>query len=541
MKKINKQYNKRMDKKSPVPLIINIFRKVRFKNNKIKFSALCLFHIIRNPEKHFDTKELELTFGNLKIPIIMKYQKGLHFIKGYYLNFYSFELPLDKIIKLDIQNKILVNYKGYVGRIVYTVFDFKKGKYRNSKIIKHFDTAIYFRQTIKNTMYLTIREHNIFDEFLPRLKLKIAFILSKFIYVKNIVLLYEKEANKYEESASVLYEKLIDQGYDNCYYILDKNHEVLLSLKDNYKKNIIFKNSFKHLLLFFKCNKFIGTETIGHSIQLRIANKQVLRKLNSENMNFVFLQHGVMYMISLDSDLRTGFHRSHFKLHKTVVSSELEARHFIELGNFPKEDLYVTGLAKFDKSYKNEYANKIVIMPTWRRWESNEARLDFTKTGYHKMIADIIDSIPSNLLKHTIVLPHPLIINYFIESKSNLTKYLPEKGSYDKILQDCKLLITDYSSISYDAFYRGSNVIFYWKDKVDCLKKYGDNAKLMLNQKTAFGDICYNKDELEKSIIKRYTNEQILKYKNRFKKIVQFDDNKNSERIIRKLKEDNII
>ena len=37
------------------------------------------------------------------------------------------------------------------------------------------------------------------------------------------------------------------------------------------------------------------------------------------------------------------------------------------------------GLPKFDRNTLNEDADKIVVMPTWRPCEYNEARYDFTK------------------------------------------------------------------------------------------------------------------------------------------------------------------
>lgn len=521
--------------------MLNITKKSSFRNGKINFSAFGLFKILGSTSSNINAKNLKIVINDVTFPIKLKYEKGIPFIKGYYFNFYKFSLPIEAILNFDIQNKIKLQYKDNFGRILFNIFDFKNGKNRNSKIIIHNDSAIYFRQTIKNTMYLTIREKNVYDTFKGQLKIFFSYVLSKFWFKRNIILLYEKESNRYEESASVLYEKLIDKGYYSCYYIIDKNNDVLNNIDEKYKKNIIYKNSLRHLIYFFSCKKFIGTETIAHAIQLRIANKYAVRKINQKDISFIFLQHGVMYMISLDSDMRSSFRKNQYKLYKIVVSSKLEAEHFIELGGFNKKDLYITGLAKFDKSYKKTNADKIVIMPTWRRWELNQARIDFSKTNYYRMIEDIIKSIPEDLLQKTIILPHPLIVNYMKNSDCELKKYLPEKVEYDKILQNCKLLITDYSSISYDAFYRGSNVIFFWRDKDDCLKMYGEGTKLMLTKNLAFGSVCYNKKELVNAIQKDYHSNQETKYKNRYKKIVEFDDNSNSDRIISKLRKEKII
>ena len=390
-------------------------------------------------------------------------------------------------------------------------------------------------------MYLTIRETNKYDYLNGKIKVFLSYILSKIYLKKDIILLYEKECSRYEESASILYEKLIDQHYNNAYFIINRDNQVLKTLSKKYKKNIIYKDSLKHLIYFFKCRKFLATESLDHGLQLRIANRFVFKKLRSKNISYVFLQHGVMYMISLDSDLRTGFRKQDCKLHKIIVSSNLEAKHFTDLGGFDIEDLYICGLPKFDKAVRNKTADKIVIMPTWRRWEVNLASTDYEKTKYFKMIKRIINGIPKELRDKVIMLPHPLMLQV-IKNNEKYKKYIPSGDfTYDEILKNCSILITDYSSISYDAFYRGANVIFYWEEKDECLEKYGENTKLMLNEKNAFGDIAYNKKEISELIKNNYMTNQRKKYINRYKKIVEFSDNKNTERLIRMLKKDNVL
>jgi hypothetical protein len=373
------------------------------------------------------------------------------------------------------------------------------------------------------------------------LKLRFGYLLSLITCKKDFILLYEKETSHYEESASVLYERLIDKGYNNVYFIVNRDNIKIQSLEEKYKKNLVYKNTLKHIIYFFKCQKFIGTESLAHSLQLRVADRKVIKKVNDKRIKYVFLQHGVMYMISLNSELRTGFRKSVYDFHKIVVSSKLEAQHFIDLGGFAKKDLYVCGLLTFDKAYRYDNADKIVIMPTLRRWEVNQSAVDYTQTKYFKMIERIVSAIPKNLRSKVIILPHPMMLNA-IRSNKDFSSYIPSgEFSYDDILKECSLLITDYSSISYDAFYRGSNVIFYWEEKDECLKKYGKNTKLMLNKRNAFGDVVFNKEELKSVFNDNYMHDQKKKYINRYRKIVEFSDNKNAERLIRMLKKDNII
>ena len=121
----------------------------------------------------------------------------------------------------------------------------------------------------------------------------------------------------------------------------------------------------------------------------------------------------------------------------------------------------------------------------------------------------MVDSVPEKYKDKLIVLPHPLMKKVISDNKNELSKYMVSDDiTYDDVLKTCDLLITDYSSIAYDAFYRGSKVIFYWEEKDECMKHYGGNAHLMLNLDNVYGDVCFNKKELEKAFSANYMKSQ---------------------------------
>jgi CDP-glycerol glycerophosphotransferase (TagB/SpsB family) len=103
------------------------------------------------------------------------------------------------------------------------------------------------------------------------------------------------------------------------------------------------------------------------------------------------------------------------------------------------------------------------------------------------------------------------------------------------------VLITDYSSIAFDAFYRGSRVIFYWEEKDYCMMQYGPSTKLMLNEENVYGDYFYSEDGLSKAIRNNYDNPQTEEYKEKYSRLVDFHDGQNTERLIEFLKNDGII
>lgn len=466
---------------------------------------------------------------------------GLILPKGFQLNKYRIELKKENLLDLDIQNKLILNYKGeFNGRILYSIFDMKDGRNKNSKVFFKDGMAMYFRQSKYNSLGITVRPENQYDYPKGQERIKQAYKKAKNLANKDIVLMYEKNCSRFEESASILYKRLIDQGYSNVYFVVNMDNPRIQNLSDKYKHNLIEKDSDKHLEYFFASNKWISSESTEHALQLRIANKLAMDKMKSKSLQYIFLQHGVMYMVSLNSELRAGFRKSGYKLHRIVVSSEAEAQHFIDSAGMKKEELYVTGLAKFDECYRKSSADGIVIMPTWRRWESNQARLDLENTKYYKMVERMYNAVPNELKKKVQILPHPLMAESFKKDKK-FGKSVCLDVIYDDVLRNCDILITDYSSIAYDAFYRGANVIFCWEEKEKCMEYYGEGSFLMLNETNAFGTICMNEEDLKKAIITWYGMKQTEENIKKYREIVKFHDGKNTERIIEKLKEDNII
>lgn len=526
-----------------VPLIGVISLNISDSPDSVTARGTCLVKLIDGKER-IDTDEIRIDIplreNAAKIKFGSRYGRALP--GGFNLN--SFELTIDiKDAKdFDIQNKLIPRYKnGEGGRFLYSIFDWKKGHNKNSKIIVRDGLAMYFRQTIYNTLNFTVREANQYDSEEGQRRLAEAKKRAEKSDARDIILMYEKNCSRYEESASVLYEKLIDKGYDNVYYIVDTSIPAVQTLDEKYKKNLIEKDSDKHLEYFFACRKFISSETIDHALQLRVANKAVQDKINGKGLSYVFLQHGVMYMVSLNSKLRTGFRQKKtYKLHRTVVSSRAEANHFIELAGMSEKDLYITGLAKFDTSYSHDDADKIIIMPTWRRWETNQAKENVEKTGYYKMLERMYDAVPEDLRDKVIILPHPLIADQF-RDEHTLGNHFLMADSYDRVLRDCKLLITDYSSIAYDAYYRGANVVFDWSELDECMEHYGDETHLMLNNDNVFGMVARNPEELADAVKSSYDQPQRDEDIEKYRRIVEFHDGRNSERIMEMLAKDGMI
>ena len=529
-------------------VVTNIFP-IFFRNKEeIGIVSLCVYRIENKYAKEQLDKYIVVNEEKHKVNMLLK--NGIKFLKfgkfSYFFNIYIAKFNMNFLKTCPIQNSIKAIFENkdnikIEAPVAYNAIYLNKNKGHTSKIYKIKDSGLvcYFRQGKSNSMCITVRKKNITDSYLKKISIFFAWILSKLLGKSNSILLYEKECNKYEESASMLYEKLIDNGYKNVYFIINKTSSHVQFIQERYRKNVIWAHTFKHYLNFFRCKKFIGTEAVTHVLELRAANTFVTKKLQAKKFKFVFLQHGVMYMVSLDAKIRSFFRKGiEMPLDaKIVVSSQAEADHFIELGGFEQDDLYITGLPFYDRTIKKENANKITIMPTWRPWDYNTLVSDYTNSNYYNMVLNIYNNIPEELKERVVILPHPLIIDIF--KNTPLGKYIPEIITYDKILEDTALLITDYSSIAYSAFYRGANVIFVWNEKEECMNKY--EGHLMLNEDNVFGDYIYDYSKLEEVIKNNYLKGQNEEYKEKYSRIVEFHDNNNTQRLINLLEQDGFL
>lgn len=531
-------YRRATTMKNTLPIYFNIGSKM----------IMLSFFNLKTPED-ISLKDVYVSTGDYKYtPVFLASKKPRKVHRGLYM----LSLPVENVVNLPTKTRVALSYdieEGVAVECNIKYFGLLRGKFLGLRgpMQKHkqTNTVAIYRQTVKNDLILYVRSFNETDKLTERVKQIVAFgvsLLWNSEKAKKLVLLFEKNSDKYEESASVLYEKLIDDGYDNAYFIVNKSYEYIDRIPKKYEKNIIYKYTFKHYLYFFKSRTFIGTEAIVHSFDLKTFNPLPLWKISQKNLNYVFLQHGVMYMVSLDSESRKMFKRKELTgKYRVVVSSRAEADHFVTLGRHFETDLYITGLPKFDRNTLNADADKIVIMPTWRPWEINEARDDFSQTPYFRMLMRIYENVPDELKENVVILPHPLIVNELEKASPDVVGKVVLGARYEDILKQARLLITDYSSIAFDAFYRGSRVIFYWEEKDYCMSQYGPSTKLMLNEGNVYGDYFYNEAGLTEAIRNNYNNPQTTENKKRYERLVDFHDGKNTERLIDLLKKDGII
>ena len=459
---------------------------------------------------------------------------------------FTVAIPYERALQMERYNRVYLILDKNGSEEMLRLINDKRREGGIARVIPVPDSsaAIYFNDTLK-LFKVEVRERLHTDDPKEQRRLERAWKFSRLTKKHKPIVMYEKDCSRYEESASAVYEALIDRGYRDVYFILDKKYAASADIAPKYRKNIIDRFSFRHYYELFCAKSIVSTETIGHSLERGSVSIPFEKHVMRGKKNYVFLQHGVMYMVPLSAEQRKFFSRPGAKgKQRVVVSSELEAQHFLQNTSYDsREKLYMSGLPKFDRSFRHDDADKIVIMVTWRPWDYNMMTKDPKATSYFRFVERLYDSIPDHLKERTVIAPHPLVTKLMKENGSDAgiwAGYDPDV-KYDDLLKDCDVLITDYSSIAYDAFYRGCNVIFCWEQLDECMKHYGKDAKLMLTEDLAFGPVCYNIGDVTDAVEKIYKTEHDPRCVSNFRKIVEFSDGKNTERVVEMLAKDGII
>lgn len=371
----------------------------------------------------------------------------------------------------------------------------------------------------------------------------IALFLSKFIGHTDSALLFEKETRKANESGYYVFEEIMRRKdvKSKVYFVIDKNCPDFNKVYSKYPNNTIIKYSFKHYLYIYISKYFISSELSNHVINPRLYIRSINNEISKKPL--VFLQHGIMFAKPVDNPAAAGFKKSNSAINffKCVVSSDLEASQFHILG-FNNSDLIKCGLPKFDISKMDEKADKILIMLTYRYWE--EALVmnpeTITKTTYYNAYMEILDALEKEgLLDKVLISCHPKFAECIIKAAP---KYEPlVEKDINKALENAKIFITDYSSASYDAHYRGAYVIYNWKERDYLIENY--KAIPPVNDDNCDGVPTFSTEELVNEIKKAIDNNFVMDpmYEERYRKINEFHDGKNGERLVDALVELNII
>lgn len=212
---------------------------------------------------------------------------------------------------------------------------------------------------------------------------------------------------------------------------------------------------------------------------------------------------------------------------------------------YAKESLKLTGLARYD-GLKNADQHQILITPTWRRGLAVASKMGsrrgysdaFKNSEYYKIYNKLIHdpkliATAKEAGYRIIYLLHPTLtaqVCDFDQTGDVEIMTTTDDMSYEKILTESSLMITDYSGVQFDFAYMRKPLIYYHPKT---LPPHYDESEAYIYEKDAFGPLIDNHEELVDTICDYIKNQCKMKeeYKARADRFFAYSDFENCSRI----------
>lgn len=395
--------------------------------------------------------------------------------------------------------------------------------------------------TVNGGLSITHRKKGEFEEKKHKWTEYAAYIyyhlFFQFFNRKPVWLVHEKFSETAQDNSFYFFRYCyLHQAERNVYYVIKKGTIDEKNLEP-YKDRVVYFMSFKHLVRLLSAKLIISSEAKGHGYAWRVS-QGVIRKFVTEK-KYIFLQHGVLGLKKVDS---TFDYNTQNSAELFVSSSDFEKRIITNYFGYSDDQVIVTGLPRWDvledKSDQVTGKREILLMPTWRNWLEEVEESEFIQSDYYQAYNTLLQSKEL----HDVLKEHHLLLNFYVHPKfMPYVSTFTESTEHVRVLQfgdekvnelimRAHLLITDYSSVSWEMYYQKKPVIFFQFD-VDQYNQY-QGSYMDLN-KDLFGKAVYDPSSLIQTIATSAQlgfkeNEEYARKRNEYFKYV---DKNNSKRI----------
>lgn len=359
--------------------------------------------------------------------------------------------------------------------------------------------------------------------------------------------LVSDRVNAAGDNGEVFFEYVMgrDDRPADTYFVIDKNSADYERLSRS--GEVVSYGSFRHLSLFLRADKVISSHA-----DLNVINpfvRQIDRFCGLFDFDFVFLQHGI-----IRHDLSGWLNRFNRNIALFITSSENEKESILKNPYYYENEVVLTGLPRYDR-LQSKPENKLIFTPTYRKGllvgiSNNKGERsynsEFKNSDYFKFIDGfmnderVINALKYRNMKGELYL-HPALSKQVIDFEGNDT-FQVMKFPYDYNAALCKgdVMVSDYSSITFDFAYMRKPIVYAQLDKESFYKEHtSKETDLFDDEKDGFGPVCYDHESLVDKTIEvlesgaRMSN----KYMKRAEEYFEFKDRSNTERVYRAILE----
>lgn len=373
------------------------------------------------------------------------------------------------------------------------------------------------------------------------LLLCIAFIPGKVLgFTRKIWLLVDRPDSA-DDNSWIFYKWIRSLHPEkNAYFILKRECYNF----DNQDSHLIAWGTLRHYVYYIASNVFIDSTFTTPRPNIRVC--YYFERLFKRHVKKIYLRHG----IHKDGVEMHTFAEHRFSLFFCGAKPEYDF--FCASADYPKGVLCYTGLARFDDLLKHSIPGRfILVMPTWRRYigcdqdksyQENEAEFIHSSFYEHYRSLLINERLISFLQQNGLILRfclHNLYrkFTHLFVPGANCIQIMTENDSIHNLLTEMGMLVTDYSSVFFDAAYTGKPVVYYQFD-YDEFRAHHFSKGYFDYYDDGFGPVITDEDALVNSIINYYDGTSFVRdsiYESRCERFFPLHDTNNCARIYREI------
>lgn len=232
----------------------------------------------------------------------------------------------------------------------------------------------------------------------------------------------------------------------------------------------------------------------------------VLERFGIFRGNKIFLQHGII------KDNISFLYYKYTNIRLFTCSTKRELDYVRENYGYPKENVQLLGLCRFDELLRPEEVQKIVlIMPTWRKWlshptegmQTKDLETAFLESEYYKhwksfvMNSEFQKELEENNWTAVFYLHREAqkYSKFFEAPHSRIRIATFPEDDVQQLLKHAGVLITDYSSVAMDFAILDRPLYYYQFDYQEFRKRHLEEGYFDYEE-DGFGPVCKTEKEL---------------------------------------------